>query len=129
MGTFLGINWSVWKIVGWSGNVVFFSRFIVQWYYTEKHKQVMVPSAFWWLSLAGSLMLLFYNLFYTRDSVMIFAYAFTWIPYIRNLIIHRRHKRSRKSCSDCGTLSPLTAKYCHDCGSSLDGEPAAPINE
>jgi lipid-A-disaccharide synthase-like uncharacterized protein len=119
MGNFLGVEWSVWKILGWSGNVIFFSRFLVQWYYTERQKQVVVPQAFWWLSLTGSLLLLAYGLFHVHDSVYIFAYAFTWIPYIRNLVIHHRTKRARKACDDCGTLSHGSAKFCHDCGSKL----------
>ena len=53
-GKFLGIEWHVWKVVGWLGNATFFSRFFVQWYATEKTKQVVVPTAFWWLSLIGS---------------------------------------------------------------------------
>src|SRR5206468_2240792 len=77
----LGIDWSVWKVVGWLGNLVFFSRFFVQWYATEKLRRVVVPTAFWWLSLIGSVLLLIYSL-RQRDSVFIFAYAFTWIPYI-----------------------------------------------
>src|SRR5881628_2893830 len=98
-GKFLGVQWSLWKVVGWLGNAVFFSRFFVQWYATEKLKRVVVPAAFWWLSLAGSLLLLSYALFYQRDSVFIFAYAFTWIPYIRNLIIHRRHAAAPEVCA------------------------------
>src|SRR2546428_535560 len=88
-GKFLGIEWNVWKVVGMIGNAVFFSRFLVQWYATEKLKRVVVSTAFWWLSLVGSLVLLSYVLFYKRDSVFIFAYVFMWIPYIRNLIIYR----------------------------------------
>ena len=118
-GKFLGIAWSAWKIVGWIGNTVFFSRFFVQWYATEKKKQVVVPVLFWWLSLAGSLLLLSYAAFYQKDSVFIFAYAFTWIPYIRNLVIHRRHEKARLRCSGCNTLSPATAHYCYECGNKL----------
>ncbi len=121
MGTFLGIHWSVWKLVGWAGNTIFFSRFLVQWYHTEKHKQVVVPQAFWWLSLTGSLILLSYGLFYLHDSVVIFAYAFTWIPYIRNLMIHHRHKRSRQACPGCGEASPAAANFCAGCGARLAG--------
>ena len=55
---FIGIEWSGWKIVGWMGNFIFSTRFVVQWYATEKRKQVVVPTAFWWLSLTGSLLLL-----------------------------------------------------------------------
>jgi lipid-A-disaccharide synthase-like uncharacterized protein len=125
MGTFLGIHWSVWKIVGWVGNAVFSTRFIVQWYYTEKQKQVVVPQAFWWLSLFGSLILLAYSLFFLHDSVLIFAYAFTWIPYIRNLTLHRRHKKARQLCAKCGALAPSSANFCAKCGDRLQTDPEA----
>ena len=121
-GRFLGIEWHVWKVVGWLGNAVFFSRFVVQWYATEKRKQVVVPSAFWWLSLTGSLLLLAYALFYQKDSVFIFAYAFTWIPYIRNLIIHRRHKHAHILCPSCRLNCPPQSNYCSDCGAPLKAE-------
>jgi lipid-A-disaccharide synthase-like uncharacterized protein len=115
-GKFLGIEWGVWKAVGWCGNSVFFSRFIVQWYATEKRKQVVVPQAFWWLSLVGALTLLCYSLFYLKDSVMIYAYAFTWIPYSRNLIIHRRNKAAQFVCAGCGKKNPPQVNYCPNCG-------------
>jgi lipid-A-disaccharide synthase-like uncharacterized protein len=116
---FLGVTWGVWKVIGWLGNAVFFSRFFVQWYATEKKGQVVVPQAFWWLSLIGSVTLLCYGLFYLHDSVVIFAYAFTWIPYIRSLIIHRRHKAAQKICGGCGQKNPPQANYCSHCGVKL----------
>ena len=112
---FLGIEWSAWKMVGWMANVVFSSRFLVQWYATEKKKQVVVPQAFWWLSLIGSLTFLCYSI-HLADSVLIFAYAFTWIPYIRNLMIHRRNKAAMSVCSGCGKKNPPQANYCPHCG-------------
>ncbi len=118
-GNFLGIEWNTWKAIGWLGNAIFFSRFFVQWYATEKRKQVVVPVAFWWLSLAGSFLLLGYALFYRRDSVFIFAYAFTWLPYVRNLIIHRRHTQGHTRCPGCGSESPPSARYCAACGARL----------
>lgn len=118
-GRFLGVDWHWWKVIGWAGNAVFFSRFFVQWYATEKKKQVVVPSAFWWLSLAGSLLLLAYALFYQHDSVFIFAYAFTWIPYIRNLVIHAHHKRAHLDCPACAKICPPNSNYCFSCGANL----------
>jgi lipid-A-disaccharide synthase-like uncharacterized protein len=115
-GRFLGIEWHFWKIIGWLGNVAFSSRFLVQWYASEKHKQVIVPVSFWWLSLLGSLCLLTYALFYQRDSVFIFAYAFTWIPYIRNLMIQRR---STTRCPACAAPCFSSAKFCSQCGVAL----------
>ena len=119
-GKLFGIEWGVWKAVGWLGNAVFFSRFFVQWYATEKLKRVVVPTAFWWLSLAGSLLLLSYALFYKKDSVFIFAYAFTWIPYIRNLVIHRQHAAAHLDCPSCGEACPPHSKFCSACGARLN---------
>jgi lipid-A-disaccharide synthase-like uncharacterized protein len=117
-GQLFNIQWSVWKEVGWLGNAVFFSRFFVQWYVTEKKKQVVVPQAFWWLSLVGSVTLLAYSL-HQQDSVFIFAYAFTWIPYIRNLVIHRRTKAALSVCAGCGQKNPPQANFCPNCGGKL----------
>ncbi len=125
-GRFLGIEWHAWKAIGWLGNIVFSTRFFVQWYYTEKMKQVVIPVAFWWLSLTGASLLFAYAAFFRRDSVFIFAYVFTFIPYIRNLIIHHRHLDAHSSCPDCGTNSPPAANYCSKCGCRLKEEaPAA----
>ena len=115
---FLGIEWSFWKIAGWCGNLVFFSRFFIQWYATEKSKRVVVPAAFWWISITGALLLFVYAI-HQRDSVFIFAYAFTWIPYIRNLIIGRRHQRAHVRCSHCETFCPPESQSCSFCGGKL----------
>jgi lipid-A-disaccharide synthase-like uncharacterized protein len=116
---FLGVDWHPWKMVGWLGNVVFSTRFLVQWYATEKRKEVTVPLAFWWLSLVGSLLLLAYALVWEKSSVFIFAYAFTWIPYVRNIVIHRRHDDAKKTCAGCGHRSLPKANYCYHCGVEL----------
>jgi len=108
-----------WNLIGWLGNAVFFSRFFVQWYATETKKQVVVPVLFWWLSLIGSFLLLLFALFYDKHYVVIFAYAFTWIPYIRNLIIHQRHKEAHLSCGNCGQSCPPQANFCANCGTRL----------
>jgi lipid-A-disaccharide synthase-like uncharacterized protein len=123
---FLGIEWHVWKIVGWIGNLAFFMRFFVQWYASEKRKQVVIPIAFWWLSLFGSFCLLGYALFYQKDSVFIFAYAFTWIPYVRNLIIQKR-SISLVRCGSCKNECSATAKFCSSCGAALVALPSSKL--
>ena len=119
-GKIAGMDWIVfWTAIGWSGNAVFFSRFVVQWYATEKKKQVVIPALFWWLSLTGSLLLLLYALFYDRHYVIIFAYLITWIPYTRNLIIHYRHKNAYTDCGSCGKSCPPHSNFCPNCGTRL----------
>lgn len=113
--------WKIfWNVIGWTGQLVFFSRFFVQWYATEKKKQVVVPAIFWWLSIIGSLLLLVYAVFYDKHYVVIFSYAFSWIPYIRNLIIHHRHKDAHIDCPSCGTSCPPQSKFCFECGTKLE---------
>ena len=120
-GRLFGIEWHAMKVVGWVGNVIFFSRFFVQWLATEKHKRVVIPPIFWWLSLLGSLCLLSYGL-YRQDSVFIFAYAFTWIPYIRNLIIGSREIRMQ--CVECNASISPPGNFCPSCGCKLAAPPA-----
>jgi lipid-A-disaccharide synthase-like uncharacterized protein len=114
-----------WEIVGWGGNAIFSTRFLIQWYATEKKKQVVVPTAFWWLSLAGSLMLLAYAVFSAKKLVFIFSYAFVWIPYVRNIIIHRRHADAHLTCPQCREVCPPQSNYCLACGSPLTPHPSA----
>ncbi len=116
-GKIFGLPWETfWTAIGWLANATFSSRFLVQWYATEKRKQVVVPSLFWWLSLVGSLLFLFYAVFYDQHHVIIFAYAFSWIPYIRNLVIHKRHKAAHSDCTGCGKKIPPQSNYCPNCG-------------
>lgn len=123
-----GSNWiNFWTIIGWMGNAVFFSRFFVQWYATEKKGHVVIPVVFWWLSLAGSLLLLAYAIFYDKHHVIIFAYAFTWIPYTRNLIIHARHKKAHIDCPDCGTNCAPGYHFCPHCGAKLAAATASVV--
>jgi lipid-A-disaccharide synthase-like uncharacterized protein len=122
MMQFFGKEHHWWEAIGWLGNIVFSSRFFVQWYATEKKKQVTVPTTFWWLSLIGSLLLLIYAIFHNKDIIYIFAYAFAWIPYIRNLVIHRRHAKAHADCPGCETPAPPNANFCAQCGQKLEIE-------
>jgi lipid-A-disaccharide synthase-like uncharacterized protein len=108
-----------WNLVGWLGQAFFFSRFYVQWYATERKQQVVVPVLFWWLSLSGTLLLLFYAIAYDKHGVFIFGFAFAWIPYIRNLVIHYRHKRAHLDCPSCGKPCPPRSHFCSFCGTRL----------
>jgi len=123
-GKFLGITWTIWKVIGWLGSVVFSTRFIVQWYATEKHKKVVIPIIFWWLSLVGSLLVLVYA-FSKMDSVFIFLNLFPWIIYSRNLIIHYRHEKAHTDCVDCGYKVPPQSNFCPHCGAKLQATAAA----
>jgi lipid-A-disaccharide synthase-like uncharacterized protein len=80
---------NVWTAVGFAGQVVFGSRFLVQWIATERRKKSVVPTAFWYLSLVGTVILLTYSI-YRLDAVFIAGFSLNMLVYLRNLyFIHR----------------------------------------
>ena len=84
-----------WKIVGFLGMVLFTSRWFVQLYYTRKLRRVVMPLAFWWLSVTGSVLLLAYFIFGKNDSVGILSNFFPVFVSVYNLYVHLRHRRNR----------------------------------
>jgi lipid-A-disaccharide synthase-like uncharacterized protein len=83
---------SVWVLIGFLGQAVFTARFLVQWVASEKKRDSVMPVAFWWLSLAGGLILLSYVI-HRRDPVLIVGQGMGLVVYIRNLMLVERSKR------------------------------------
>jgi lipid-A-disaccharide synthase-like uncharacterized protein len=84
----------VWLILGFIGQAMFTMRFIVQWIASEKKKESVIPVAFWYLSLAGGLVILFYAI-HRMDPVFILAYLPGNFIYLRNLyFIYKKRKAS-----------------------------------
>ena len=83
-----------WKAVGYAGTLLFTSRWLVQVYYTRKYKRVVMPLAFWWLSVCGSLLLLAYFVIGKNDSVGILSNFFPVFVSTYNLAVHLRHRRN-----------------------------------
>ena len=82
-----------WKLVGYLGVLLFTSRWFVQMYATRKLKRVHMPRAFWWLSVAGSLMLVSYFTFGKNDSVGVLSNLFPAFVSVYNLATHLREKK------------------------------------
>lgn len=84
-------------IFGFAGQFVFMTRFLIQWYVSEKKKRSTVPVIFWYISTVGGLMLLTYGLI-DRDPVICLGQGLGVTIYLRNLwLIHARNNRiSRK---------------------------------
>ncbi|MEP7186333.1 MAG: lipid-A-disaccharide synthase N-terminal domain-containing protein [Rhodanobacter sp.] len=83
-----------WKMVGFAGTLMFTSRWFVQLYYTRKYKRVVMPLAFWWLSVFGSILLLAYFIFGKNDSVGILSNFFPVFVSVYNLFVHLRHHKN-----------------------------------
>ncbi len=84
-----------WTIFGLVANLLFASRFVIQWYVSERLKRSVIPVQFWYLSIAGSLMMLVYAI-YIGKIPLILGFLFPSIIYVRNLMLIRRQERSSK---------------------------------
>ncbi len=84
-----------WIILGFAGQALFAARFIVQWIESERRGRSVVPVAFWFLSLAGGLLLLIYAAF-LKDPVFIVGQGAGLLVYARNVHLIRRHAKSHR---------------------------------
>jgi lipid-A-disaccharide synthase-like uncharacterized protein len=78
-----------WTTFGFIGQALFTGRFVVQWFYTEREKRSVMPRAFWYLSIVGSLMLFVYATAVV-DPVIMLGQSLGLVIYIRNLILLQR---------------------------------------
>jgi len=76
----------LWVIFGTLGQLVFFSRWIIQWLSSEKKQTSVIPVAFWWCSLVGGLITLIYAKHIGSFPFML-AQGVGLIVYSRNLFL------------------------------------------
>lgn len=82
-------------VLGFAGQALFFMRFLVQWISSEKQKKSVIPVAFWYFSIGGSILLLAYAII-RKDPVFIVGQGMGFLIYIRNLHFIGREKRERE---------------------------------
>jgi lipid-A-disaccharide synthase-like uncharacterized protein len=81
-----------WVLAGLAGQAIFGTRFVVQWLASEREKRIVVPVAFWWLSIVGGIVTLAYAV-HNQDPPFMLAQAGGLAMYFRNLVIHSRQGR------------------------------------
>ena len=84
----------IFLIIGFTGQGLFASRFIVQWLYSEKRGESHIPVIFWYLSIFGGIGLLIYAI-YRKDPVIISGQSFGLFIYLRNLILIYKKKNEK----------------------------------
>jgi lipid-A-disaccharide synthase-like uncharacterized protein len=75
----------LWVAVGIIGQLLFSARWILQWLASEKVRQSVVPTTFWYLSLVGGLMVLAYGIY--RVEPVIILGQFGVFIYARNIYL------------------------------------------
>ena len=82
-----------WLGLGFFAQLLFSARFLVQWIASEKAGKSVVPIIFWYISVAGSLLLLLYAI-HRRDPVFILGQSTGILIYSRNLYLIFREKKT-----------------------------------
>lgn len=82
----------IWIGVGLLGQALFSMRFLVQWAVSEREQRSVIPTAFWHLSIAGSVTLLAYAV-HRADPVFIIGQLTGVFIYARNLMFVWRERR------------------------------------
>ena len=85
----------IWLVIGFIGQTVFASRFLIQWIVSERASKSIIPNIFWWISIVGSLILLSYAI-HKQDPVFIVGQSCGFLIYSRNLYLIRKTKRNQK---------------------------------
>ncbi len=83
---------TIWLAIGFMGQALFSTRFLIQWISSEKQKKSVIPVAFWYFSLGGGVTLLSYAIF-RLDPVFIVGQAGGLLVYSRNLYFVLRDRR------------------------------------
>ncbi len=84
----------IFLIIGFVGQGLFASRFIIQWIYSERKGESIIPLAFWYFSIFGGIGLLTYAIF-RKDPVIIIGQSFGIFIYLRNLILIYKNKNEK----------------------------------
>ena len=82
-------NETIWIVIGFIGQSLFFMRFFVQWLASEKAGRSVIPNAFWYFSMLGGLTLFVYAL-WRQDPVFIIGQSTGLFIYARNLYFIRK---------------------------------------
>jgi lipid-A-disaccharide synthase-like uncharacterized protein len=86
-----GQGWLV--LFGMAAQTMFMMRFVVQWISSERAGRSVMPTAFWWFSLGGGLLLTIYGVL-KHELVIIVGQLPALIIYTRNLHLIRRESRN-----------------------------------
>jgi lipid-A-disaccharide synthase-like uncharacterized protein len=91
-----GLDWSYLTLLGLIGNVVFSTRFLIQWMASERKGESVIPVSFWYWSIFGSIIMGLYFVF-KRDPVGILAYLPNSFIYFRNLHLIKKQQLAAKA--------------------------------
>jgi len=91
--SFFGLHVTGWKLIGYTGALMFGGRWLVQFVASKRAGKPVIPRAFWYMSVVGSLMTLSYFLFSAKqDAVGVVQNLFPAFTALYSLYLDIRHR-------------------------------------
>ncbi len=85
-------DWMIYSI-GFTAQLFFASRIIIQWFKSEKAEKLKTPVIFWKLSLIGAIIFFIYG-YLRKDFSIMLGQAIIYVVYIRNLQLQKKWRAS-----------------------------------
>ena len=98
---FENMRWDGWELFGLLGELMFFARMFAQWLASEKERKPVIPVVYWYLSLAGTVILILYALHIGSFAVLLPQVVGIFF-YLRGLQLEYGSRRNRKRREDLG---------------------------
>lgn len=92
----MNLSWdepTIWLIIGFAGQILFFMRFLVQWIASERAGKSVMPDLFWYFSISGGAVLFAYAL-YRQDPVFLTGQGLGIFIYLRNIYFIKKEKNA-----------------------------------
>ena len=88
-----GLHVTPWKLIGYTGALMFGGRWLLQFMASKRMGKPVIPRAFWYMSVVGSLMTLSYFLFSAKqDSVGVLQNLFPAFTALYSLYLDIKHR-------------------------------------
>jgi len=83
-------------VIGFSAQILFSARLLIQWIQTETVKKVLTPTLFWELSLMASFLMFLYG-WLRDDFAIMLGQSITYFIYIRNMQLQGSWEKLHKA--------------------------------
>ena len=88
-----GVHVTLWKLIGLTGALMFGGRWLIQFIASRRHGKPVIPRAFWYMSIVGSLMTLSYFIFSAKqDAVGVLQNLFPAFTALYSLYLDIKHR-------------------------------------
>jgi lipid-A-disaccharide synthase-like uncharacterized protein len=82
----------IWEAIGVGAQLLFASRWLVQWIFSERAERSIVPIQFWYISISGGVILLAYGVYHISIAIIIGQLGGLAV-YTRNLVLIYKRRR------------------------------------